>query len=209
MDGDVFVPRYLKLSPDALDTFERFRRFLHAGKAALDGREREWWSKGPSHVLRLAGTLAFLDWSMRGNQPLTYANKDDFKKLLQNAEEPTEVGAHEMNRAVHLWKAYFWPHARAALRQAGLSEKHANARRVLRWIRAHGKDVVSLQDIRRHALNERLDAAGTEALLAELEKAGWLHKTTTETDGRPLHRWQVNPALLGVQEKQQRQEGLA
>jgi hypothetical protein len=27
-------------------------------------------------------------------------------------------------------------------------------------------------------------------------KSGWLRKTTTETDGRPKHRWEVNPLLF-------------
>ena len=29
-----------------------------------------------------------------------------------------------------------------------------------------------------------------------LVKAGWLRKTTTQTDGRPKHRWEVNPKLF-------------
>jgi hypothetical protein len=29
-----------------------------------------------------------------------------------------------------------------------------------------------------------------------MEKAGWLKKHTTETAGRPRHRWDVNPKLF-------------
>ena len=39
-----------------------FRYTHHNGKHELDGREREWWAKGPSQVLRLAGVLAFMEW---------------------------------------------------------------------------------------------------------------------------------------------------
>jgi hypothetical protein len=42
------------------------RAFLAQTKAELDGREREWVAKGGTHVLRLSGTLAYLDWSMLG-----------------------------------------------------------------------------------------------------------------------------------------------
>jgi hypothetical protein len=58
-----FTPRKLPLSDDATNAFEQFRQFLHREKDALDGREREWWAKGASQVLRLAGTLSFMSWS--------------------------------------------------------------------------------------------------------------------------------------------------
>jgi len=40
--------------------FEAFRLLIHEKKAELDGREREWLSKGGTHVLRLAGALQYL-----------------------------------------------------------------------------------------------------------------------------------------------------
>ena len=51
----------VSLSPDARGAFEDFRKHVHTGKAALDGHDREWWAKTPTHVLRLSGTLAYLD----------------------------------------------------------------------------------------------------------------------------------------------------
>ena len=98
---------------------------------------------------------------------------------------------------IRLVRDYFWPHSRAALRQIGLNERHANARRLLRWIRAHNRREISLKDARREALGQSLDADETQELLDErLVKAGWLRKTTTQTDGRPKHRWEVNPKLF-------------
>jgi Protein of unknown function (DUF3987) len=58
-DG-IFIPRTVPLSVSAARKFESFRRFLHGEKDGLDGREREWWAKGATQVLRIAGTLAFL-----------------------------------------------------------------------------------------------------------------------------------------------------
>jgi hypothetical protein len=184
-EDEKFVPRYVPLSADAVDAFEEFRQFLHIGKAPLDGREREWWAKGGTQVLRLAGTLAFLDWSMT----------DD--------DEPKEIAAEFVIAAVRLWREYFWPHARAALRQVGLSDRHADARRVLKWLRALRKEEVSLKDVRRDALSQRLDAKQTEEILESLCKAHWLHKVTTKTGGRSVHRWKVNPALLVTNEDAQ------
>jgi hypothetical protein len=178
-DAPSFAPRSVPLSGEARETFERFRHFLHQSREALDGREREWCAKGASHVLRLAGTLAYLEWSMVGG-------------LEPRAVEEAYVAA-----AVRLWTDYFWPHSRAALRQIGLSEKHSTRRRVLRWIRAKGLREVGIKDIRRDALGHALDAAQTEELLRTLEQAGWLRKGTVATGGRPLHRWQVNPGLFG------------
>ena len=54
---------------------------------------------------------------------------------------------------------------------------------------------ISVVDARREALGQTLDARQTEELLDTLMKRGWLRKTTTQTKGRPRHRWEVNPAL--------------
>ena len=91
------------------------------------------------------------------------------------------------------------PHAKAALRQIGLSDKHSDTRRVLRWIAAHHKDEISVKDARREALGQRLDAADTQAVFERLERAGWLKQVTNGKlgrPGRPVHRWQVNPQLF-------------
>jgi hypothetical protein len=176
-DG-VFAPRIVELSPEGLSAFETFRAFLAQAKPELDGREREWAAKGATHVLRLSGTLAYLDWAMLGGA------------------EPQSIGQQYVEAAVQLWREYFWPHSRAALRQIGLTEKHVNARRVLCWIRTKQKTEVSLLELRREALGRRLDAEQTRTLLDGLVRAGWLKLVTTKTDGRPIHRWQVNPLLF-------------
>jgi len=93
---------------------------------ALYGREREWWAKGQSHVLRLAGVLAFMNWAVH-----------------PGAAKPTHITAGFIQAAVRLWHDYFWPHSRAALRQTGLTDDQSLARRVLKWIRANKEAVVS------------------------------------------------------------------
>jgi len=176
-DG-VFAPRTVELSAEAVSAFETFRTFLAQQKPDLDGREREWVAKGGTHVLRLSGTLAYLDWAMQGGA------------------EPQAIGQEYVEAAVRLWRDYFWLHSRAALRQIGLTEKHTNARRALCWIRTNRKVEVSLQDIRQDALGRRLDAEQTRSLLDGLVRAGWLRLVTKKTAGRAVHRWQVNPQLF-------------
>ncbi len=176
-----FAPRAVPLSSDALEMFEAFRQFHSVRKESLDGREREWWAKTPAHVLRLAGTLSFLGWSMAGGP------------------EPKCIEAEFMAAAIRLVRDFFWHHARASLRQIGLSERHADARRVLRWIRAQKRAKVSSEDVRRDALAQTLDGGQTQALLAELVKAGWLGPPKMEKlvgRGRPAYRWPVNPRLF-------------
>ena len=101
-----------------------------------------------------------------------------------------------MTGAIRLWTTFLWPHARAALRQICLNDRHRDARRVLKWIQARKRAEVSVKDVRRHALSQSLDADKTAALLESLVTAGWLRRATTKTAGRPVHRWTVNPALL-------------
>jgi hypothetical protein len=182
----VFAPKDVWLTDDAITAFEHFRCFRHSRMSGMDGREREWWAKANTHVLRLAGTLAYLDWAMRGGS------------------EPEMIDAQFVHSAIRLVRDYFWPHARAALRQIGLSERHVNARRVLRWIAAHHRTEVSREDIRRDALGQKLDAEQTQALLDALVKAGWLRPLTGSppgpSGGRPVRRWAVNPRLLSTAE---------
>jgi hypothetical protein len=102
-----------------------------------------------------------------------------------------------MKAAIVLVRGYFLPHARAALRQIGLSERRANERRVLRWIQANRRDEISVMDIRRDCLAQSLDKEQTLAVIQALEKAGWLRETTVEIGarGKPARRWSVNPKL--------------
>jgi hypothetical protein len=188
-DGNL-VPHDVPLSAEAVATFEQFRQFLHGKKAGLDGREREWVAKAPAHVLRLSCTLAYLDWAMDGGA------------------EPSSIDAIHIEAAVRLWKEYFLDHARAALRLIGLSERHVNARRVLRWLKANASvKEISVKDVRRDALAQSLDAKQTEELLDGLAKAGWLkRKPAEQTGGRAIHRWQVNPFLYSDAESAQSAE---
>ncbi len=176
-----FAPRKVSLSSDAVRTFEQLWQFLHNGKAALDGREREWWAKGTSQVLRLSGTLAFMSWCSN----------------VESAE-PRYIEQEFVESAIRVWRDYFWPHSRAALRQIGITDKHANLRRALKWIKASKRpgDTISLRDIRREALSHSIDAKQTAELLEMLVRAGWLRKVTTETGGRPAHRWEINERLF-------------
>ena len=173
-----FAWRAVPLSTQSVEVFELFRQDQHRYKEGLDGREREWWARTPANVLRLAGTLSYLSWAMGGG-----------------GSEPEQIEVEFVEAATRLVRDYFWPHSRAALRQIGLNERYADARRVLRWIRIHQKDEVSLKDVRREALNQNLDADQTQALLAVLVKAGWLNESNRSTGGRPMRRWKVNPKL--------------
>jgi len=101
-------------------------------------------------------------------------------------------------RRIRLVREYFWPHARASLRQIGLTERHVNARRTLRWIRARRKNEISLEDVRRDALGQKLDAEQTATLLEVLTRSGWVRELSafsTPKGGRPPRRWQINPQI--------------
>jgi hypothetical protein len=144
-DGQL-VSSCVPLSRDARESFEQFRQRVRHEKSSLDGRETECWAKSPTHVLRLAATLAYLDWALRSaGQPALIP-------------EPNEIEEPFVPAAVRLVRDYFWPHSRAALRQIGLTDRHANGRRVLQWIRSSGKHEVSPKDVRRLALGQKLDA---------------------------------------------------
>jgi hypothetical protein len=52
--------------------------------------------------------------------------------------------------------------ARTCLRQVGLTDRHKDARQVLKWLRANDMRQVSREDIRRNALGRRLDAGDSK-----------------------------------------------
>ena len=187
-EGKLIV-RNVTLTNDARDVFEVFRQLVHRKKDGLDGREREWWVKTPAHVLRLAGTLAYLDWAR--------------ETAGTTMPEPGRIETRFVTAAVRLVTEYFWPHARAALRQIGLTERHTKARKVLLWLRAERSpgSELSLKDIRRDALGQSLDAEATTKLIEALVQAGWLRRVPIEKDGRGRtpHRWSINPLLWGAE----------
>jgi Protein of unknown function (DUF3987) len=191
-DADnVFAPQVIQLSQEAVEKFEDYRRHVDKMKRALDGVERQWLVKSESQVLRLAGALTYFTWAFT----LGTSGTNGLAMITADLE-PHEIGEEFMTAAIRLVREYFWPHARAALRQIGLTDRHRNARRVLRWIAAHGKQEVSREDIRRDALGRSLDAEQTQELIDALVKWGFLREDSTRTPGRTRRRWRVNPKLF-------------
>jgi hypothetical protein len=152
VDGK-FAPQDVWLSDRAIAKFEEFRRLADKTKRALDGHELQLFAKGEAMVLRLAGTLAFMAWAVSLGTSSSHGVDG-----ITGSLEPRSINEQFMTAAIRLWHGFFWPHARAALRQIGLSDRHRNARRVLRWIKAQGKDEISREEIRRDALGQKLDA---------------------------------------------------
>jgi len=188
-DG-MFASQDIGISSDALVEFEKFRRWLDQEKHGFDGLEKTWLNKGETMVLRLAGTLAYMSWALAlGSSSSGFAS-------ITGALEPKTIDVKFMTAAVELWRSFFWPHARAALRQVGLTDRHRHARVVLNWIKAKGRREVSREDIRRDALGQRLDAEQTQKVLDDLTRLGWLRPLTTQTTGRPRHRWEINPKVF-------------
>jgi hypothetical protein len=193
-----FKPRIIPLSDGARAEFELYRQFVAQTRGSVEGREQQWLSKSETHLLRLAGTLAFLAWAD--------ASSGTGVKGILDAMEPTEIKEKFMVAAVKLIREYFWPHARAVLRQIGLTDRHRNIRRVLRWVLANvtknAKDQyeVSLMDIRREALSGCVDVEQARDLVNRMVTAGWLRvkpiEQTGSAGGRPRERWLVNPLLF-------------
>ena len=53
----------------AVAQFEEFRQWSDKTKRGLDGHERQWFAKGETAVLRLAGTLAYMAWAIALGTP--------------------------------------------------------------------------------------------------------------------------------------------
>jgi hypothetical protein len=65
---------------------------------------------------------------------------------------------------------------------------------VVLWLAAQRLPTVSREQIRRHALGQAVDAAGSDRVIAELVARGWLRPMDAAPgrEGRPPLRWQVH-----------------
>ena len=122
-----FAPRVVPLSQGARARFENYRLWVNETTCDLGGRERQWLVKSETQVLRLAGTLAYLDWASLDAPSGTMG-----LERISAGLEPGEIAERFMADAIKLMRDYFWPHARAALRQIGLTDRYGHIRRTLR-----------------------------------------------------------------------------
>ena len=90
---------------------------------------------------------------------------------MTDDDEPKQIEASFVKAAVELVRDYFAPHSRAALQQIGFSDRHADARRVLRWLKAGARTAFSREEVRRQALSRSLDASDRRALHQRQETA--------------------------------------
>ncbi len=197
-----FAPRTIPLSAAAREVFEDYRRFVDKTKRSIDGLEAQWLAKSETNTLRLTIALAYLDWA-------SISTSAGLESIVEGLE-PTTIGQRSMINATTLMREYFWVHARAALRQVGLSDRHGDIRKILRWIRANDRHEVALIDIRRSALGGKVDVEQARALADRLVAAGWLRpEEVIRTGGRPRERWIVNPKLSPAETAQTAQSRLS
>lgn len=178
-------PHVLVVDRSAAAAFDAFLARLDGEIRQAEGLEAAWLGKGRGAVACLAGTLALMRWSA-GN----------------SAEPPQRIGREPMEHAVSLWSDYYRPHASAFLQRALPADLECRTRRVVRWLRADGRAILSREDVRRTALGQTVDAREADRVLARLVEGGVLRRLAADSrpqGGRPALRWQVNPLLLAAQ----------
>jgi hypothetical protein len=153
----------IPLSCGAREKFEGYRILVDDLKRGLDGRERQWLVKSESQVLRLAATLTYLNWASSRDVPSGASGLD----MISADMEPEAVTELSMADAVKLMREYFWPHARAALRQIGLTDRHKHLRRAMRWIQANRLSVAASAG----SCGSSIADAGSKASVPAAERA--------------------------------------
>jgi hypothetical protein len=176
-------PLVLHFDDGALESFDGFLAGLPAEIRDAEGMEAGWLGKGAGTVARLAACLALLAWS--GAAAID--------------GPPGHVGRQHVDDAVALWSGYFRPHARTVFTHAApSSDREHRARRVARWLMGCGHTEVSRKQIRCEALGDTVTAVEADQVITRLSNAGILQRrvvVSSARGGRPLHRWQINPAL--------------
>jgi hypothetical protein len=112
--------------------------------------------------------------------------------------EPDEVAESCMVATVRLLREYFWPHARAALRQIGLTDRHRHLRRALRqgqWLADNLAKGHPSRGLRRRP-RCRTDSRFARSSCAD----GVVAPRENRHRGGPLERWHVDPAIFQTAE---------
>jgi len=181
-------PLTLAFDEAALRGFDGFLARLGDEVRGAEGLEAAWLGKGRGTVARLAGILALLDWS---------------RSSATTAPVPRAVRLPHLQAAERLWHDYFRPHGRAVLQRALPSDFDRQARRVALWLKAGAgaRPQVTRQEVRVQALGKTVSAARADLVLGRLWSAGLVRPASHDPlpqGGRPAHRWDINPALVGT-----------
>jgi hypothetical protein len=180
-DGPFPQALTLHLAPEALDRFEGFQERCERAQKPRGPLHwlPAWGSKLPGQTLRIAGILHLM------GRP--------------ESEWNDPIDASTMRGSIRI-AACLVDHARAVHDLLGQDGPHADARLVLKWLRNHPTETISLRDVYRHVkpLNGKDRAAKAIAIL---EDYGWLARPVADPDtlarpGRPPSpTWHVHPEL--------------
>jgi hypothetical protein len=177
-------PLTLVFDGEAVKRVEHFLTWLPEEISGTEGAEAGWLGKGRGTVVRLAAIFALLDWSRHAST---------------TGKPPGTVRADHVQAAIHLWRDYSRPHARAVLDRCAPSDFERQVRRVVRWLRQAGaKAETTREEVRLRALGKTANAAQTDMVLGRLWNAGIVRPATHSPlpqGGRPPQRWEINPAL--------------
>jgi hypothetical protein len=174
-------PAVLVFEAKALQAFDEFCEQLETTLDGAEGLEESWLGKGKGTVARLAGVLALMAWSE-----------------TDHPRRPWPIDVATVLAAIELWTSYFHPHAATVFHQCGRIDRDRLARRAAKWIKAHARELVSREELRRDALGQSVDAGHTDRLIQRLEAGGVLRLSAASlvpNGGRPAKRWTVNPAV--------------
>ncbi|UYN96914.1 MAG: DUF3987 domain-containing protein [Enhydrobacter sp.] len=169
---------FLMFMPPAVERLQALLPALRRLTREADGIEAAWIGKGPGNIVRVACHLALMEWA-----------GSDLKEAPQIAPRHVEA-------SYRLWSTYFLPHARSVFAQSEISSSDRLAREATRWLKRSRYPRVSREEIRCRVFGRRVNAAGTDDIIARLEEGHVLRALDPPSKlGRPPRRWEVNPAL--------------
>jgi hypothetical protein len=171
------------LDPKAATILEEAgRRWDHIARG-LGGIAQSWFTRAPSHALRLALVLTAIEVASRGDTKL-----------------PPTINKTTMVKAIRLMDTVFVPNMWAALDALGQSEAMSTAERLLRYLHLQQERIFNRRDLLRSkkglfgsptAFNKAVDDLINEGVLRPAGPA-------PGSKGRPRLDVEVNPYLLAL-----------
>ena len=178
--GD-YGPRPVALLDAAAAAFESVARTMTERAPTSLGDIDDVLRRAPSHCLRLAMILRFLDWAPAPDK-----------------EEPHTIEREHVERAARLVESYFMPMARRAFGEAAIPSNDQRAMTLARWLRERRVEAFNASKARAQIAGRLREAVDMDRACAALVEAGLIRPRPSRrgpSKGRLRRDYEVNPAL--------------
>lgn len=179
------VSKTIQFTEEARLYFTAWGESLAAQEQDLTGPLLSHFGKYRGIAVRIAGVLAYLEYSLDGQ------------------EEPDCINVRHIVSAIGLIEGYYFPMARRCFTDASIPTQHRDALVLAQWIMQHRPSIINVRGFARMKGSPIRDYKRAKEAIAELVEARWLIPTGErhgDRGGRIRQDYLINPRVHEEQE---------